>query len=59
MVLRMDFGMLPKDLHQCHSEGCLCPRNLLFSSLSCEKQIPRFARNDNGGGSSTSFELVA
>jgi hypothetical protein len=38
----------------CHSEGGVCPRNLLFSKFLVRKQIPRFAccrrqaRNDTG-----------
>ncbi len=33
----------------CHSEGGVCPRNLLFSSVFA-KQIPRFARKDSLSG---------
>jgi len=33
-------------LAPCHSEGGVCPRNLLFLGSPEEKQIPRFARDD-------------
>jgi hypothetical protein len=34
---------------RCHSEGGICPRNLLFSR-GAVKQIPRFARDDSRNG---------
>jgi hypothetical protein len=33
-------------LQNCHPEGRVCPRDLLFSPATAKKQIPRFARDD-------------
>jgi hypothetical protein len=38
---------LLKNSIACHSRGGFCSGNPLFPWFFCEKQIPRFARNDN------------
>jgi len=47
--------MVPEKRRICHSEGGLCPRNLLFRFELCKQRIPHFARNDEAAKCSAGF----
>src|SRR5579862_7121455 len=40
------FSSSLKNSKTCHSEGGVCPRNLLFPRIFDKKQIPHFVRDD-------------